>query len=374
MFEGSFKHAEAEIAVKFLETHLNNFLQSEIDRALLPAKIDAKFLRDETEKLRNLFKKTEDELIEYVKRFPGVTLAQDNYRSVKTMEDRLATVDERIAGYKAQLADIRQQLLSIPKFEKQQIDLSNPYKPQIAQIDSEIAGAKASGQGPQHPNRIKLAKRRRELVALSNAHKGDTSGTASLVINPAYAQLKSNESVTRNQLQAARAERRQIEQEVKKQRKRLATLPKEQAEYERLFQLKETYRTQFKTLSTKLKNSELQLEREQARSTAQYDIIVHPRLDIIPSGQSRKTSLMIGAGAGFGISFLLAAIILLARGRLTLAMIMGTDEAADTDTKTSGETPDLPALESGERATPEQTLPTSRTKEKALPPQTADGE
>lgn len=370
-YSGLLKGQKPDFAVRYLNAHLAMFIDREIEMGVSPVKADVEFFGQEVEKAAKQLEQAEAALTKYKSEHPEALQVKSNYSDLAGYERELQKLKTTAAGLEEALRVNRRELRRTPRLATSGLARNNPYQAQIATANSKIAAARAAGKGDQHPDIVALKAELEELKQLSRDPKL-TAPNAQMSLNQNYQRLESQIHGDQATLQSTRRQIAEIEKLLEKERGDIAKLPEAEAKLLELSGDFERAEREHDLLLKKLKNAELQLERERVRADSQYQVLVEPRLEHKPAGKVRMIRLAVGGFGGFALSFAIASLILLRSGRLTLSMILGReiDLSALTGSAPSGG----PALGDGSSAAAQlgpggdDAVPNPRAPTAALPP------
>lgn len=326
MYGGTLEAATAEFGVQYLNTHLDIFLEREIEMGLSQVKADVRFFREEVANAAKSLEEAEEALARYKSDNPEALpeQARSNYDLLFQLQRQRASLQQSAAALEASIRENRRQKARTERLNTTGRTESNPYQAQIAQVNTQIAAAKAAGKGDDHPDLVRLRAQLAELEALSNDPNLVRPNTT-IGLNSAYTMLEQAIQQDQAKLRAAQTELEEVEKALADHQAKIGRLPQAEAAYQELARNYDTAQKEYALLLNKLKNAELQLERERARADAQYNVVVAPRKMAQDNGQIRKKRLIMGGAGGVALAFGLITAILFFRGSLTLSLILGRD-------------------------------------------------
>ncbi len=354
LYEGRFLDGTKEGAVRYLNTHLETFLEREVEIALSQVKADVAFFTDEFGKAARALEAAQQALSDYKANNPDALpeLVRSNYTQFESLRQRRLTLEQTAASIEARMRENRRLLQATPRTHAGSFVAGNNFQSQIGTLNAQLAAARAAGKGDEHPEVTRLKRQVAELEALAQDPEM-TRSTAQLALNPLYQQLEQRINEDSSSLGALRKEMQQVEKDFEAQQEKLKDyLPKAEAEFQELNRRYETVEAEHKALDRKLRNAQLQLERERKRADVQYQLIVPTRPLTKSTGKARIIRLAAGAIGGLALAFAIATTILFATGRMTLRMIFGRDVSLTAlyamldDAERKLDTPALPAPES----------------------------
>lgn len=326
MYGGNVEVGTGDFAVRYLRTHLNLFLEQEIDIALRKVKAQVGFFNSEIENASKALEEAEERLVAYKRRHPDALPAQVNsqYTAYVSLQQQLRALEQNISSAQASLRENQKQLSSMQRYLPQTVITESQFKKQLDDITRKLIDARAAGKGDRHPDVIKLKQRQAELQNRERNSGGPrSSGTLSL--NQSYVALDQAARQQKAQLKALRQQKLDVEAQLARQQKVLDGLPKAQAEYEEIVKVYDDARKHRAALLSRLRAAELQLDQQRAVADAQYQVVSAPRIVIGSLSKARQTRLALGGVGGLFVAFLLATALVLRSKRLNFGFILGRE-------------------------------------------------
>ena len=326
MYAGAFTAMKADYAVKYLNTHLRVFLDREVEMALSQVKADVGFFQSEVEKTAKTLEEAENALSDYKSSHPEAlpTQIEAQYKALFNLQQKRAELERKMVALEASLREDQRQLGAADKYTKSGFQRVNHFAPLIAATEAKIAAARAQGKGDKHPDIIKLKKELAEFQQLE-IDEGSRVGGAQIATNPLYQSLQQRIQSNKTLFRSMEQERIQVDRDLKRQKRKIETLPRTEAEYKELVRNHQATQTQYSALLNRLRNKELLLDRERARADAQYQIVVPPRLNPVDPAEGRVVRLAIGGVLGLVFAFLISTILAFRTGRLNLTLLIGRE-------------------------------------------------
>jgi len=324
VFSGSFMAYEADYAVKWLETHLDNYLETEFEKALRMVKTSERYFASELEKAKKRAETIDKRLVEF-RRDHSNTLSMGNtslYDDLFQKKERLREVERLIAQEERALSVERSKLSSTPKFDRSETLTVNPYLPQIAEIESELAAAAAAGKGPRHPDVVELKNRLAQIKRLSEkSGQGGSTGETRMTINQFYVQTRAEIGRLETLLARYKEEAKSLRKEIEESSEDVDVLPQQEATYKELLAEKQNIDEEVDRLSFKLKEARQQVELERSSAEARYDLILAPTLEYVDEKARTQKAGMKGMLGGLALALVLVSYLLIRRGEITLEML-----------------------------------------------------
>ncbi|MCB9648540.1 MAG: FHA domain-containing protein [Deltaproteobacteria bacterium] len=291
-FTGTYTDKDPDRALRFLETHVKLYLESEVEKALKVLKAEADFLEVQVSEMAKDLRKSEVELMEFKKQnlesLPEhVTWAYQRLFELRTAESDALMMLSKSRRTRGMLQD---RLRAEQPLVKTKASYDNRYQQAIVELDLQLAQERASGKGPDHPDIIKLEKRRRELTVKADAAKDDPS-SVQMSRNPVYTEIQNEERNLQVQEQLAGQQLAHIRAELKKVEQTVSSIPELETERSDLLRSYQTTSDMYNRLLQQLQLVQVQLNLERASTAARYDVIAEPALEF-----KSKTKIMVMRG------------------------------------------------------------------------------
>jgi uncharacterized protein involved in exopolysaccharide biosynthesis len=323
LYAGSYKNQDAEFAVEFLRTHVENYLDTEIEKALKIVLAEQDFFRRELGGAEERLEQAEQALLDYKARNVDAVPSEEGgaYADLVQFRSRLRSLESRIADETLQLQYERQKLNRVSKFTVLEKTDNNPYQERIAALEAQLAEERAAGKGPRHPDVIKVQQNLEEVKALARGASGNTQSAVRSSKNPIYAAAEARVYELESSLAVAKQERERLKAQIAEAEQKAAQLPEQVSRLEDLQEEYEEAKEEYDRISTKLRQSQQQVELERASAEARHDLITPPQLEYVDHRErmrmhALKAMILIGA-----ITFLAVLGYLIYRRRLTLEML-----------------------------------------------------
>jgi pSer/pThr/pTyr-binding forkhead associated (FHA) protein len=321
LYMGSFIHRDPDFALSFLQTHLDNYLDTEIEKALRIVLAEQAFFRRELATAKERQEAAEEALVAYKASNVDSAGGASAYANLHDLRTRLQRLESRIADEELQLSYERAKLKRVSKFTVLEKTENNPYQSQIAQLEAKLAEERAAGKGPRHPDVIKVQQNLNEVRALAEGATGNTRSAVRSSKNPIYAAAEARVYELESSLGVARQEKARLQSKLKTAQTEAALMPEEESRLEDLQAEFDAAKGEVDRIEAKLRQSEQQVELERASAEARHDLITPPQLEYVDHRaemRKRATKATIAAG---GLSFLLVGAWLVYRRKITLEML-----------------------------------------------------
>ena len=282
--------------VRFLDAHLRNYIDTEIERKLKMFVAEVDFLRMQTKAAEQRLQDIARETVQFREANSDQILAQSALGpgSQTELESKRIEVSGRIDRLAGELAAVRSQLgrgsaLSQAKSQSAQAD-----RDALRVVNRKVAELRAQGLADGHPEVQRLLNEQKNLQQIVDEHIHSDVTQFDKNANVAYDSLRSQADQTEAQLRAARAERGTIESGLRSLRTVSSHSPKVNARIEELTRMKEEAERQHGLLFDSLKKAEVHLELERVSTTSRYEIVVPARLESPPGRKAFALRLALG--------------------------------------------------------------------------------
>jgi len=314
-YRGSYSDSVSKRAVQFLESHVNLYLDTEIDKTLKVIRAEVDFLKGQLGQNERELSRIESELKtfkqQHIDGLPDQAKEQFTSRlELRTRQSELAGQLERLT---LELDLARRRLKSEDPLLERKASSAETHQSALAETNRKLAEARASGLGTQHPEVQRLQKQASELERLSREAPVTDPAAAERLGGPALKEMRNRvlelevqRAATQNELGRASALLGDVDRAVR-------SLPEVEARYAELSRSYDSTKAIRDKLFEQFKASELQVELERASAAARYEILMAPE---VVDRSLRKTAAIrvaVGAFAGFVVALLIAGALELRR-------------------------------------------------------------
>jgi pSer/pThr/pTyr-binding forkhead associated (FHA) protein len=324
LYSGSFRHTNPEFATQFLDTHVNNYLDAEMDKALRLVLVNQRFMKKKLSEAEEALQAAERKLLEFksnnLDALPDQ--ARTVYAQVYELEAQLRQVEKQIEEQSLELRYERQKLKSVSAFTVESQTRTNPYASQVAEIEAKLAAAKAAGKGPMHPDVQRLKSNLQRMRQLYEQNKAGQAESVSSVKNPIYAAAEARVFTLEQSLAVARQQKGRLEKELDSMKSRVARLPERESKYADLVREYKAAKEEHLRLLDRVKQAQQQVELERASAEARYDLITPVQLEYVDESAQEQKKMVMYAAAGFVFGGVLIILDLFRRRKLELGMFM----------------------------------------------------
>lgn len=323
LYAGSYQHRDPEFAVEFLRTHVENYLDTEIEKALKIVLAEQAFFRRELEGAEERLERAEQALLDYKSRnVDAVPNGSDGaYADLVQLRSQLRALESRIADETLQLQYEREKMGRVSRFTVLEKTDNNPYQERIAALEAQLAAERAAGKGPRHPDVIKVQQNLEEVKALAGGASGNTQSAVRSSKNPIYAAAEARVYELESSLAVARQERERLKKQIAEAETKAAQLPEQVSRFEDIQEEYEEAKEEYDRIASKLRQSEQQVELERASAEARHDLITPPQLEYVDHRTRMRKHAIKAVALFFGITFVSVLGYLVYRRRITLEML-----------------------------------------------------
>jgi polysaccharide export outer membrane protein len=307
-FTPTFFSSRTDWHVRFLDAHIKNYIETEIEKTLKVYVAEVDFLRSQTAASDKRLSEIMQEIVKFREANSDQILAQGTLAgtSQSDLESRRIDVSARIERLSGELEGVRSQLargsvLSQAKSQSAQAD-----RDALNTVNRKLGELRAQGFADGHPDVQRLLAEQRDLQKTVDEHLHSHVTQFEKRSNVAYDSLQSQADQLEAQLKAARAERGTVESGLRSLRTVSSLSPKVNARLEELVRMKEEVERQHGLLFDRLKKAEVQLQLERVSTTSRYEIVIPARLDAPPG----RKAFALRMAEGLGMGLLLVALVL----------------------------------------------------------------
>lgn len=294
--------------VRFLDAHIKNYVEREVEKKLKVFVAEADFLRVQTQAGEKRLQDIMDETVRYREAHSDQILAQGTLTagSPADLETRRIEVLGRISRLEGELAGVRSQLSRGSALSQAKAQASQADREAIASVNRKLAELRAQGFADGHPDVQRLLAEQSNLQHMVDQHLHAEVTQFERRSNTAYDALQGQVDQLEAQLRAARAERGTIESSLRDLRNVNSESAKVNAKIDELARMKEESEKQHALLFDRLQKAEVQLQLERVSATSRYEIVIPARLESAPGKKALATRL----GLGLVLGLVLAALAL----------------------------------------------------------------
>lgn len=310
---GRYTGETPELALRFLKTHVQRYLDHEIDKTLAVIQAEVQFLEAQLEGVREELRRSELALRKFKEENADGLPAQakEHYLLLRGLEQLRRELHGTMQRLQLELDLNKSKLKGEKLFVESKVistQRAQPYQDAIIEINQKIALAQASRMKEEHPEMQRLRRLAQILEELSKSTKMDSKTEIEKRRNPIFESIQDAVYHLEVQLAVARSQYDTATQQLEHARSVVAKLPALEAEYSELTRAHSTNMGLFEQILKQLKVTKLQLDLERATQVARYDIVTPPHLDVVsPTKLLVLRTLMLGI-AGICLGFAAAVV------------------------------------------------------------------
>ena len=296
-----------ESHVKFLDAHVKNYIETEIEKKLKAFIAEVDFLRSQTEAADKRLQEISQETVKFREAHSDQILAQNTLASSPAdLETRRIALTGQISRLAGELEGIRSQFARGSALSQAKAQSGQSDREALAGVNRKLTELRAQGFADGHPDVQRLLSERSALQKAVDDHLRAEVTQFEKRSNVAYDSLQSQADQLEAQLRAARSELGFIEANRRSLRTVSSEAPRVNARLDELLRMKEDAVRQHGLLFDRLKKAEIQLQLERVSTGSRYEIVAPASLDYPPGRRAFATRLALGLGIGL----LLAALVL----------------------------------------------------------------
>jgi hypothetical protein len=304
VYRGEFEDVTAERAAAFLNQHIANYIDSELDKSLTVLRMDADFDRKQADAARQRVDVARERLVAFSDKHP---------EAVPKDSQRPDPVPARPAGIGGGREDLEQSIARDERalsaaFTRIQTQKAGPYREQATAIEAKISDARSRGLKDQHPELKSLLGLQADVRSKIAATMAAEPTAAERAIDPEVVRIEAELTELRRRQASGgaaatpRARALPASAGTASVPRSLSTL---RIEYGELAGEYESAKTEHQKLLEKTDKTDRQLERERTSARTRYDVITPPT----PSKKAPALVIAKRAGLGAAAGILLALVI-----------------------------------------------------------------
>lgn len=314
-YRGAYSDSTPSRAVKFLETHVNLYLDTEIDKTLKVIRAEVEFLGGQLAQNERELQRIETELTAFKqKHIDGLPdLAKEQFTSRLELRTRQTELAGQLERATLELGLARRRVQGEDPMLELKADTSQSYKVALTDVNKKLGEARATGLGGEHPEVKTLQKQASELERLSHEALLSEASSTERRTSPVLKAMRDRVAELEVEKTAAENELGRVSTLLTDVDRVVRALPEVEARYAELTRSYDSTKAIRGKLFEQFKASELQVELERASAAARYEILAAP--DIIDRSLRKSAAIRIAIGAfvGFVIALLIAGALELRR-------------------------------------------------------------
>jgi pSer/pThr/pTyr-binding forkhead associated (FHA) protein/uncharacterized protein involved in exopolysaccharide biosynthesis len=314
-------------AVQLLEAHLDNYLQTEIQKTLRVLTEEAQFLDRKLQAAQNQLSNINGELAQFKREnadsLPETALLASTSRF--ELQTRKGELHARVARLEGEVAVDRRQLQAEGPLMQSRLAASQGYRDSLSALNRRLSEAYAKGLADGHPEVRQILDEKSRLERLIDQEMRSPTSDLDRSANAGYSGLQTRVEMSGAQLHAARSELREVERSLTRLQTMTGKTPAVAARLDDLQRSHEATKRLHDQLFDQVQKANLQLEIERLAARSRYEIVIPPSL----RQPKRPVAVALRTGMGLALALALAAaIIALREGRRLVARTLASIEEA----------------------------------------------
>jgi uncharacterized protein involved in exopolysaccharide biosynthesis len=302
--------------VQLLTAHLNNYVQSEIGKALKVFTAEAEFLRGQMKVVETDLSQIGAERTKFrqanADRLPEE--AVQTHSSRFQLESRRAELLAQVRRLQGELESGRRQLASEGPLSQTKYQSSQVYRQSLASVNQKLSEAYARGLADGHPEVKQLHDEKQRIEGLIEGEMRADTTQVDRQSNGGLQALQNRVEATQGQLSAVRSDLADTEKNLGQVRHLVGDLPRVEERVQEMSHKQDATNRLHTQLFEKLKKAELQLNLERVSAESRYEMVKPPRLE--KSGKVKIMAIRCGLGLFVGLFVAALAIALREVGKI----------------------------------------------------------
>jgi hypothetical protein len=304
--------------VAFLEAHMDNYLHTEIERALRVFNDEAEFLRSKLAAAQTDLSRINGDLAAFKREnadhLPETAVQANTSRF--TLESRRGELTAQIARLEGELAVVERQVTEESPLAQTRYQSSQVYRDTLATLNRRLSEAYARGLADGHPDVQQIRNEKARVEKLVDQEMRTATTQLDRSANPGYAGLRSRMDMDRAQLKAARQELRDLDRSLGQIRNMVGNMPAAAARLDDLQRAHESIKRLHDQLFDQVQKANLQIDIERLAARSRYEIVTPVALHEATAARS----LGLRGAMGLVVLLMFAALIIGVReGRRVVA-------------------------------------------------------
>lgn len=292
----------------FLTAHIENYVQTEINKALRVFTAQADFLRDQLKSVEGDLARISAEKVKFreknADRLPEEAALTHNSRF--SLETRRAELNAQIRQLQGELDAQRRALAAEGPLAQMKASGAQVYRESLAKINGKLSEAYARGLADGHPEVKQLKDEKERIEALIKNEMSANSDDLERKSNAGLQALKTRVDLLQAQLSAARGDLADTEKNLGQIRNVVGDLPRVEARVQQLNDIQDATTHLHSQLFEQLKKADLQLSLERVSAESRYEVIIPPQL----VKTKKPVVLALRGGIGLFLGLLVTAAII----------------------------------------------------------------
>lgn len=309
-YMGTFKHRSPDYSVNFLTRHVQNFLDTEIQKTLHVIQAQVDFLSQRIKEREEELRKTEDQLKEFKdKHIEGLPEnAQGHFATRETLYTRRAELIATSERTNLELKLARQRLKEEAPLLTSRVENAQPYETALVEARRRLADAQARGLGEQHPEVISTRDQISKYEKLAQEARNRQGTALDKAANPALIAERRRVDELEVLARSTGTELGQVNAQLQRLDSIVNKMPEVEARYAQLSRSYAANKEQHTKLFEQLRTSQLQLELERTSAKARYEVLSPPKSSGVPLRKALLIHTLVGAILGLLIGAIIVAV------------------------------------------------------------------
>ena len=312
--------------VEFLDNHIKNFKDSEIEKALQVFQEEANFLKSKWNDSYANLQKINAEVAEFKKQnadnLPETSLQANASRFA--LDTRRGELRARIARLEGEVAADARQINADSPIAQSRFQASQTYRDQLAKLNSQLAEMRAKSWGEQNPDVIRVKEEIAGVEKLITQEMSKQTSEADRSANAGYAGQTNRMDMSKAALTSARRELKEVETSLNALNKLVVSMPGVAAKLDDLTRSQESTKKLHDQLFDQYTKANLQIDIERVGARSRFEVVTPPFL--MEPTLAKSYGIRGGLGMLLGL-FLVTLLIAVREGRKLFSRAMADLDA-----------------------------------------------
>jgi uncharacterized protein involved in exopolysaccharide biosynthesis len=300
--------------VEFLEAHIKNYKDSEIEKALQVFIEEAEFLKTKWTAAAGDLQKINDEVAVFqtqnADNLPETSLQANASRF--SLDTRRGELRARIARLEGEVAADASQLNAGTNIAQSRFLASQAYRDQLARLNSQLAAHQAASKGELHVDVVNTKSEIAKVEQLIAQEMSKQTTEADRSANAGYAEKSNRMEMSKASLTSARRELKEVESSLAQLNKLVTKMPEVAAKLEDLRRNQDSTKKLHDQLFEQYQKANLQIDIERVTARSRFEVVTAPFL--MEPTLPKSFGIRGGIGLVLGL-FLVTFIIAIREGR-----------------------------------------------------------
>ena len=312
--------------VEFLDAHIKNYKDSEIEKALQVFQEEASFLKTKWDSAKEELQKMNAAVAEFqtqnADNLPETSLQANASRF--QLDTRRGELRARIARLEGEVAADASQLSAGSPIAQSRFTASQAYRDQLAKLNSQLAEMRAKNWGEQNSEVMRVKDEIAGVEKLITQEMSKETTEADRSANAGYAGQSNRMEMSKANLTSARKELREVESSLAALNKLVTKMPEVAAKLDDLRRSHESTKKLHDQLFDQYQKANLQIDIERLAARSRFEVVTAPFL--MEPTASKSFGIRGGIGMMLGL-FLVALVIAVREGRKLFSRAMADLDA-----------------------------------------------